>query len=147
MGRLEELPALVRRELNKTQAATREGSALMLTLALNYGGRREIVDACRALAQKAVAGEIEPDEIDEEQIGSHLYTAGLPDPDLLIRTGGEMRVSNFLLWQISYAEICVTDVLWPDFGKEAFQEALQEYARRERRFGGVKGADRAEARD
>jgi len=143
IGRLEELPKAVQRELERTREATAEGQKLTLTLALNYGGRSEIADACRRLAEKVRAGELAPEEVDEAHVAECLYTAALPDPDLLIRTGGEMRVSNFLLWQISYAELYVTDVLWPDFGKEQFLDALREYARRERRFGDVRARDAA----
>jgi len=137
IGRLEGLPKAVRQELGKTREATADGKKLTLTLALNYGARSEIADACRALAQEVKAGKLDPEGIDEELVAGKLYTAGLPDPDLLIRTGGEMRVSNFLLWQISYSELYVTDVLWPDFRKERLLEALHDFARRERRFGDV----------
>jgi len=138
IGRIGELPKSVQRELQRTAEATRGGSKLTLTLALNYGGRSEIADACRRIAERVRDGELAPEQIDEERVAAHLYTAGMPDPDLLVRTGGEMRVSNFLLWQISYAEMYVTDVLWPDFGEEQFAEALRVYAGRDRRFGGVR---------
>jgi undecaprenyl diphosphate synthase len=137
IGRIGELPEAVQRELRGTMEATRNASALTLTLALNYGSRSEIVDACRELAARVQAGALAPDQIDEERISGCLYTRDVPDPDLLIRTGGERRVSNFLLWQISYAELCLTDVLWPDFRREAFLETLRDYAKRERRFGGL----------
>jgi undecaprenyl diphosphate synthase len=142
IGRIGELPDAVQRELRRTGEATRDGSALTLLLALNYGGRSEIVDACKELARQVQAGRLAPDDIDEASISGCLYTRGIPDPDLLIRTGGERRVSNFLLWQISYAELCITDVLWPDFRREEFLDALCDYAKRERRFGRVAGADR-----
>jgi len=139
IGALDELPQAVRRELARTEQATREGAALTLAVALNYGARREIADAARAIAGKVKRGELEPDAIDEDTVEQHLYTAGLPAPELLIRTAGEMRLSNFLLWQISYAELYVTETLWPDFGRDEFMEALREFARRERRFGGLDG--------
>ena len=137
IGRTEQLPPAVRQALAATEKATRDCENLTLLLALSYGGRCEIADACRAIAQRVQAGELRPEDIDEHDVARYLYTVGIPDPDLLIRTGGEMRLSNFLLWQVSYAEIYVTDVLWPDFRKEQFQEALRDFAARERRFGGV----------
>ena len=122
-------------------AATRESLAqntgTTLTLALSYGGRTELVDAVRGIAEKARDGEIDPAKISEQTISGHLYTSDMPDPDLLIRTSGEMRVSNFLLWQISYAELVVTDRLWPDFGEPEFCAAMEEFAGRNRRFGKV----------
>ena len=108
-----------------------------LCLAVNYGGRRELVDAVRRLAEKVAAGDLQPDAIDEAAIDGALYTAGMPDPDLMIRTAGEMRISNFLLWQISYAELWVTERCWPEFRPEDFHQALLDYARRDRRFGGL----------
>jgi undecaprenyl diphosphate synthase len=137
IGALEGLPQAVRRELARTEEATREGTALTLAVAVNYGARREIADAARAIARMAKAGELDPDAIDEDTVEQHLYTAGLPAPELLIRTGGEMRLSNFLLWQVSYAEFYVTETLWPDFGRDEFIEALREFGRRNRRFGGL----------
>jgi undecaprenyl diphosphate synthase len=137
IGRTEDLPLMVRRELRKTLGATAGGDNLTLNLAINYGARSEIVDACRALAGHVADGELSPDEIDEDLVADHLYTSGQPDPDLLIRTGGELRLSNFLLWQLSYAELYVTEILWPDFGREEFLQAIREFAGRERRFGGV----------
>lgn len=137
IGRTEDLPMMVRRELRKTLSATEGGDKLTLNLAVNYGARSEIVDACRSLAARVAGGELTPEQIDEDLLSDSLYTAGQPDPDLLIRTGGEMRLSNFLLWQLSYAEIHVTDILWPDFGREEFVRTLHEFARRERRYGGV----------
>ena len=110
---------------------------MTFNIALNYGGRTEIVDACRSLAQDVASGRLTPEQIDEETLGSRLGTAGLPDPDLLIRTSGEMRVSNFLLWQIAYSEIWVTPTLWPDFRKKDLYEAILEFQKRERRYGGV----------
>lgn len=135
IGRLHELPKAVLKELDKTIQATRECSRMTVCLALNYGSRGEIVDTCRRLAERVKAGELSPGDIDQEVFAQHLYTAGIPDPDLLIRTAGEMRVSNFLLWQISYAEFYVSRVYWPDFRREHLERALTAYARRERRFG------------
>ncbi len=116
---------------------TAGNTGLTLNLAVNYGGRAEIVDAVRAIARKAASGEVAPDAVDENLISQHLYTAGLPDPDLLIRTAGEMRLSNFLLWQISYAELYVTEVFWPDFDVPHLHAALESYASRHRRFGSL----------
>jgi undecaprenyl diphosphate synthase len=108
-----------------------------LILALSYGGRTEIARACRLIAEQAKSGEIEPTQVDEKAIASNLYLPDVPDPDLLIRTSGEIRVSNFLLWQISYTEIYFTEVLWPDFREKELKAAIEEYSRRQRRFGGV----------
>jgi undecaprenyl diphosphate synthase len=107
-----------------------------LVIALNYGGRQEIARAAAAIAREAASGSLDPATVDETVVAAHLYTAGVPDPDLLLRTSGEMRVSNFLLWQIAYSEIMVTDTLWPDFGRDDLLEAVIEYQGRERRFGG-----------
>ncbi len=137
IGRRDGLPPDVLRELDRTVAATADCTGLTLALALNYGSRAEITDAVRTIAEKASTGELDPAMIDEHVVSDHLYTAGLPDPDLLIRTAGEMRISNYLLWQISYAEIHVTDVLWPDFQVEDLHNAIREYASRQRRFGGI----------
>ncbi len=137
IGRRAGLPPAVLQEVDDTVAATAHCTGLTLALALNYSSRTEITDAVRAIVAEAVAGRIAPQEIGEETISEHLYTAGLPDPDLLIRTAGELRVSNYLLWQISYAEIHVTDVYWPDFRVEDVHAALRDYASRCRRFGGV----------
>ncbi len=137
IGQIWRLPEAVQDQLTKTKAALAKNNGLTLILALSYGGRAEIVEAVRELAAKAKRGELDPAEITEQSVAQHLYTANIPDPDLLIRTSGEMRVSNFLLWQISYAEFVVTPTLWPDFRKPQFFEALEEYARRHRRFGGV----------
>ena len=138
IGRVEELPAAAREELRKAVEMTRENKGLRFNLALSYGGRTEIVDACRAI----VSAGIEAERVDAELFASRLYTAGQPDPDLLIRTSGEMRISNFLLWQIAYAEIWVTDTLWPDFRRRHLFRALIEYQGRERRYGGL-GPQRA----
>lgn len=138
IGRREGLPEAVLRELDITRKVSRDNTGLTLCLAINYGARNEIVDAVRAIARRVQAGDLEPDQIEESTVSAALDTAGVPDPDLLIRTAGEMRVSNFLLWQISYAEFYVTDVLWPDFRKEHLNEAIRAYAARERRYGGLK---------
>ena len=135
IGQTHRLPDRVQAQLEKTRAALAKNTGLTLVLALSYGSRAEIVDATRSIAQKAVKGTVAPDEIDEELLGSHLYTGHMPDPDLLVRTSGEMRLSNFLLWQMSYAEMVVTPVLWPDFRKPEFIAAIEEFARRHRRFG------------
>lgn len=137
IGRRDALPEDVRRELAVTEALTAKNERLTLCLALNYGSRAEIVDAARQLAQRVADGALRPDAIDEAALAGELYTAGLPDPDLLIRTAGEMRLSNFLLWQLSYAEMHVTPVLWPEFGAEEFNVALRDYGQRVRRFGAV----------
>jgi len=136
-GRIDELPAARRRVLQTAIRKTSGNKGLTLNLALNYGGRTEIVDAVRAVAEDVRKGKVEPQAIDEGLFAGYLYTAGLPDPDLLIRTSGEMRLSNFLIWQTSYTEIHITDVLWPDFSQADFLEALQDYIKRERRFGRV----------
>ena len=137
IGQIYRLPEFVQEQLKKTQAALAKNNGLTLILALSYGGRQEIVEGVRAIASKAKAGKLEPAEINEQIISQHLYTHQYPDPDLLIRTSGELRVSNFLLWQISYAEFVVTPTLWPDFRKAELFAALEEYTRRHRRFGGV----------
>lgn len=137
IGRIAGLPSDVQGALRKACAATASNTGLTLILALNYGGRSEIVDAVRQLCARAARGELTAEEVGEETVAGSLYTAGIPDPDLLIRTSGEMRVSNFLLWQISYAEMHVTPVYWPDFRRPHLVRALLDYQRRERRFGGV----------
>lgn len=137
LGRLHELPVSLQEELRRDVEMTRENTGLNLNLAINYGGRAEIVDASRRLAERVARGQLRPEEITEESLARELYCPGLPDPDLLIRTGGEMRLSNFLLWQAAYSEIWVTPTLWPDFGRAQLEEALQSYQGRERRFGGV----------
>ncbi|MEN8200925.1 MAG: polyprenyl diphosphate synthase, partial [Thermodesulfobacteriota bacterium] len=135
IGDISRLPEDVREVLETTMAKTAENDKLTLNLALSYGGRAELVQAVRTLAEEVSSGKLSADEIDEGRIDAHLYTAGLPDPDLLIRTGGEARLSNFLLWQASYAEIYFTDLMWPEFRQEAFGDAIAEYQKRERRFG------------
>jgi len=137
IGRRDGLPEPVLRELDITQQVSRDNTGLRLCLAINYGSRLEIVDAVREIARRVRAGKLQPDQITEATLDAHLYTAGIPDPDLLIRTAGEMRISNFLLWQISYAELYVSDVLWPDFHKEHLDEAIRNFAARQRRFGAV----------
>jgi len=137
IGRMEELPPDVQDELHRGMEKTADRAGLLFNIALNYGGRTEITDAVRRLAADVAAGRREPRAIDEDTLSSYLYTAGLPDPDLLIRTSGEMRVSNFLLWQIAYAEIWVTEVLWPDFRRRHLLQAVADYQKRERRYGGI----------
>lgn len=135
IGRVEGLPEAVQKDLSLAVFETAANTGLQLNVALNYGGRAELVDAVKAFVKRARDGE--DVTVDEDAIGAELYTAGLPDPDLLIRTSGEMRVSNFLLWQIAYAEICVTDKFWPDFGTIDLLESILNYQRRERRYGGL----------
>jgi len=137
IGRIHELPKAVRAELGKTREMSANNKGMTLCLALNYGARTEIADAVAAIAKEASEGKLNAKDINEELISGHLYTAGMPDPDLLIRTSGEMRVSNFLLWQISYAELHVTPLCWPDFRKPQLLEAIADYQRRERRFGAI----------
>jgi undecaprenyl diphosphate synthase len=137
IGQIYRLPENVQEPLKKSIATLSKNSGLTLVMALSYGSRIEIVDAVRRIAEKARDGKLEPADITEEVISQHLWTRNIPDPDLLIRTSGEMRVSNFLLWQISYAELVITSTLWPDFRKPQFFAALEEYARRHRRFGGI----------
>ena len=137
IGQIYRLPEFVQEQLKKTEAALAKNNGLTLILALGYGGRTEIIEAVRDIAAQVRQGKIEPAEINEKTVSEHLYTRHFPDPDLLIRTSGEMRVSNFLLWQISYSEFVVTPTLWPDFRRQQFLEAIEEYARRHRRFGGV----------
>jgi undecaprenyl diphosphate synthase len=136
IGRVDELPLDVRKELRAAEAKTSANRGMLFNIALNYGGRTEIVDAVR----RAIKAGIDPDDLDERRFGELLYTAGQPDPDLLIRTSGEMRVSNFLLWQIAYAEIYVTDTLWPDFRCRHLLEAILAYQKRDRRYGGIPSA-------
>ena len=138
IGRSDGLHISVLEQIRRAELGTYHCTGLQLNIALNYGGRAEILDACRKLAAEAAGGRLDPNDIDEETITRALYTHALPDPDLLVRTSGEMRVSNFLLWQIAYAEIYVTETLWPDFSETDFVGALIEYQKRERRYGGVK---------
>jgi len=137
IGQIYRLPENVQEHLKKSIATLSKNNGLTLIMALSYGGRTEIVDAVRGIAAKVKKGELDPADINEQVVTEHLYTRKWPDPDVMIRTSGEMRVSNFLLWQISYAELVVTPTFWPDFRKPQFFEALEEYARRHRRFGGL----------
>ena len=137
IGRMSDLPQMIQQRLKKVMEATREYKAGTLILALSYGGRAELVDATRAIAEKVAAGRMKPDNITDQTIAEHLYAPDVPDPDLMIRTSGELRLSNFLLWQLSYAELYVTDVLWPDFREPDFDKAIDAYAHRHRRFGDV----------
>ncbi|MBI4398252.1 MAG: isoprenyl transferase [Candidatus Omnitrophica bacterium] len=135
IGRTDMLPEEIQKKIEKNIKATEHNTALTLTVALSYSGRLELVDAVKKISEKVARGQLRTSEITEAVVSEHLYTQGLPDPDLLIRTSGEMRISNFLLWQMSYTEIYVTDVLWPDFRKQHFFEAVEAYQKRERRFG------------
>ena len=137
LGRIDELPAGVQKDVHEAMEKTAGNKGMVLCVALNYGGRAEIVDAMNAILAHG-NGHGAPSKVTEEQLARHLYTEGLPDPDLLIRTSGEMRVSNFLLWQIAYAEIFVTETLWPDFNRARLLEALVEFQKRERRYGGIR---------
>ncbi|TAL06639.1 MAG: isoprenyl transferase [Verrucomicrobia bacterium] len=137
IGQIYRLPENVQEQLQKSRDALAKNNGLTLVLALSYGSRIEIVEAVRAIATKVKAGKLDPADINERVVSENLWTRHYPDPDLLIRTSGEMRVSNFLLWQISYAELVITQTLWPDFRKAQFYAALEEYAKRNRRFGGV----------
>ena len=138
IGRISELPEDVQKELAITMEGSKNNTGMVLCLALNYGGRTEIVDAAREIAKNVRNGKIGLEEITEDTFKKHLYMSNMSDPDLLIRTGGDMRVSNFLLWEISYTELWVTPVCWPDFRKSHLEEAIKDYARRERRFGGLR---------
>lgn len=137
IGRIEDLPKRIQDELDRVMSATGHYDEGQLILALSYGGRAEIVNAVRQIATRVQAGDLDPKKIDENTIAAHLYAPDVPYPDLLIRTSGEMRISNFLLWQISYAELYVTDVLWPDFREREFMKAIAEYGKRQRRFGDI----------
>jgi len=140
LGARDRLPPSLLGELDRTTELTRDNAGLRLYLAINYGGRQEIAAAAAALAREAVAGTLSPDSITEEEIAKRLYRPELPDPDLLVRTGGDLRTSNYLLWQMAYTEIYVTPVLWPDFREVHLLEALLDYQGRKRRFGGVENA-------
>lgn len=137
VGNLQVLPESLQAEISRSMTETRNNQAISFTVATNYGGRQEIVQACRAIAEKVQQGLIVPEQIDESMFARHLYTAELKDPDLLIRTSGEMRLSNFLLWQVAYSELYVTNTLWPDFDRQEFHQALRAYQKRDRRFGKV----------
>jgi undecaprenyl diphosphate synthase len=135
IGNLTQLPERVRHDLEQTVTATAGTAQMVLTLALSYGGRNEIIQAAQALAREVLAGRLKPEDIDAALFSRYLYTAGMPDPDLLIRTSGEYRLSNFLLWQSAYTELYVTETLWPDFREDEFKKALESYQNRDRRFG------------
>ena len=141
IGDLSPLPESLKQEIDHSMATTQNNKGVNFNVAINYGSRLEIVKACQAIAEKVAAGELSPDIIDENTISQYLYTSASPDPDLLIRTSGEMRLSNFLLWQLAYTEIYVTDTLWPDFNCTEFKTALVQYQQRDRRFGKVKVHD------
>ncbi len=133
LGRMEGLDQVIQKELRETEEITAANDGLMFNIALNYGGRAEIVDACRSMLESGVT----PEEVDDQILAGHLYTAGQPDPDLLIRTSGEFRISNFLLWQIAYTEIWFTETMWPDFRKKHLFQAIIDYQKRDRRYGGI----------
>lgn len=137
IGRREGIPESVQQEMDKTIAMTAGNTGLVLCLAINYGSRGELTDAVQSIATKVRDGQLDPATIDETTVAAHLYTAGMPDPDLVIRTAGEMRISNYLLWQISYSEIWVTPLCWPDFREAELHRAIRDYASRDRRFGGL----------
>lgn len=137
IGRIDQLASSVQREITRGKEATRECTGTVMTLALNYGGRSEIVDAVREIAGEVQRGDLRAGQIDESLVSQHLYTRDMPDPDLVIRTSGEFRISNFLLWQIAYSEMYVTDALWPDFRRPDLLEAIIAYQKRDRRFGGL----------
>ena len=137
LGNLSRLPDVTRKELEWGIDRTKGNTGLQLNLAVSYGGREEILDACRALAEKAKRGEIEPADIDDRIFRAHMYQSDVPDPELLVRTGGDQRISNYLLWQIAYTELYVTPTLWPDFDKDGLIQAIDEYHSRQRRFGKV----------
>jgi undecaprenyl diphosphate synthase len=144
IGRIADLPWDVRRQIQKTSRALSENRGMTLNLALSYGGRPEIVEAARAAAREIAAGRMRAEDLDEAAFSDLLSTRGLPDPDLLIRTSGELRVSNFLLWQIAYAEIWVTPIPWPDFRRETLYAAIRDFQGRERRFGRVEAGTRSQ---
>ena len=137
IGQIDRLPGFVRKVLEEIMQVTGQNRSMTLNLALSYGARNEIVRMVRSIAEKSISGDITPEAISEQLVSDHLYTADFPDPDLLIRTSGEMRISNFLLWQIAYSEIYITKTLWPDFSKEEYLQILKDYQQRERRFGKV----------
>jgi len=137
IGNINKLPEKPRAKLEEAIRKTQGNTGMQLNLAISYGGRQEIVDACKAIANKVAAGSLKINDIDEQQFANHLYLEGAPDPDLVIRTGGEYRLSNYLLWQAAYSEFYITDVLWPDFTRADMETAVQFYSSRQRRFGGV----------
>jgi undecaprenyl diphosphate synthase len=138
VGNLDALPVSLQEEIDHAVTQTKENRGINFTVATNYGGRHEIVQACQTIAKRVQSGELDPSDITEDLFSHHLYTSEIVDPDLLIRTSGEMRISNFLLWQLAYAEIFVTDTLWPDFDSTEFHQAIYAYQQRDRRFGKVK---------
>ena len=135
IGEIGDLAEFLQKKLTQAMENSRKNTGLVVTFALSYSSRREILRACQKIAEQAVRGEIEPSGINEETFSANLYTAGMPDPELLIRTSGEFRISNFLLWQISYAELYITQKCWPEFTRDEFEKALEDYKGRERRFG------------
>ncbi|WP_448266694.1 isoprenyl transferase [Nostoc sp. DSM 114159] len=137
VGNLQDLPRSLQQEISRSMEETKNNRGIRFSVATNYGGRQEILQACQAIAKLVQQGMLQPDEINEQVFENHLYTAGITDPDLLIRTSGEIRLSNFLLWQMAYGEIYITDALWPDFDRAEFHRALCAYQQRERRFGKV----------
>ncbi len=137
IGRRSGIPDSALAEMDKTVELSAANTGTCLCLAVNYGGRAELLDAVRSIASKAVEGDVRPEDLDEEDISGHLYTAGMPDPDLMIRTAGEMRISNFLLWQLSYAEIWITQRCWPEFDESDLHQAIRDFAARDRRYGGL----------
>ncbi|MCR4434603.1 MAG: isoprenyl transferase [Clostridiales bacterium] len=137
IGEKKELSEEIKKEIHKVEESTKNNSGLTLTIALNYGGRDEIVSAVRAIGREIKKGVINPEDIDEKYISQRLYTADIPDPDLIIRTSGEKRISNFLLWQSAYSELWYSDVLWPDFRREHLIQAIRDYQKRNRRYGGI----------
>ena len=134
------MPRRLLEKIRDAERKTQDNTGLFFVLAINYGGRQEIVDAAKKVCERAVAGKLDPKELDERSFAKYLYTEGIPDPDLLIRTSGELRLSNFLLWQLSYAEMYFPKVYWPDFDREQFELALKEYQKRQRRFGNISPA-------
>lgn len=138
IGQPHRLPDKIRKALNEAMIATSGNEKMILNLALSYGGRTEITEMVQSISRKVAEGRIRPDDIDQGVVAEHLYTQGIPDPDIMIRTSGEMRISNFLLWQLAYAEFFITDTLWPDFSPEEFTDILFQYQQRDRRFGKVK---------
>lgn len=137
VGDLKALPETLQKEIDKAVTQTQHNQGIRFSVATNYGGRQEILQACRAIAQQAKAGHLQLDDITEELFSRHLYTSNISDPDLLIRTSGEMRISNFLLWQLAYSEFYITDTLWPDFDTDEFHQAMKAFQARDRRFGKV----------